>query len=124
MMRRQLFLPALFVLLAFSCNRPGRTNEKSAVDAGQPVQGDWAVVRFESEPDTLNPLTQTTALAQYALWGANNSQIYELLMSYNTRDWDVTEPLLAESAPTVSEDHLTYTIKVRDGVKWHDGQPF
>ncbi len=123
MMRRRWFLSAIFVLLAFSCNRPDRSSEKSTVDAGQPVQGDWAIVRFESDPDTLNPLTQTTALAQYALWGAKNSQIYELLMGYNTTDWDVTEPLLAESPPTVSEDHLIYTIKIRDGVKWHDGQP-
>jgi peptide/nickel transport system substrate-binding protein len=53
-----------------------------------------------------------------------NSQIYELLMGYNTRDWDVTEPLLAEAPPTVSEDRLTYTIKVREGVKRHDGRPF
>src|SRR6185436_100658 len=92
--------------------------------AGQPVQGDWVIVRLESEPDGLNPLTSVTALAQYVMWGAKNSQVYELLMGYNTKDWDVTEPLLAEGPPTVSDDHLTYMIKVRDGVKWHDGKPF
>ena len=88
------------------------------------MPGDWVVVRFEAEPDSLNPVISTSALSQYVLGGALNSQVYELLMGYNRKDWDVTEPLLAEGAPTVSDDHLTYTIKSRDGVKWHDGRPF
>jgi len=124
-MKRQLQIVAALaaVLLAFACGGPPRPAETSRADAGQPVQGDWAVVRFEAEPDTLNPLISVTAVGHYALWGARNSQIYELLMGYNTTDWDVTEPLLAESRPEVSEDRLTYTIRVRDGVKWHDGMP-
>ena len=36
----------------------------------------------------------------------------------------MTKPLLAESLPEVSSDHLTYTYTLRDGVKWHDGKPF
>lgn len=122
MRRRSWFFPLVLVLV-FACSRPDRPNEHSEADAGEPVHGDWAVVRFESDPDSLNPLIGATTMAQFALWGANNSQIYELLMGYNTKDWDVTEPLLAEGPPTVSDDHLTYTIKVREGVKWHDGQP-
>jgi len=125
MNRRSFFLPLLFVVLLCGCSgRPDRTNEKAAVDTSQPVQGDWVTVRLESDPDSLNPIIANTSVAQYAMWGAKNSQIYELLMGYNTTDWDVTEPLLADSAPTVSDDHLTYTIKIREGVKWHDGQPF
>src|SRR3989442_723216 len=124
MTRRLWFLLSVVTLLILACSRPDRNGEKAAADTGQPLQGDWAIVRFETDPDSLNPLTSVTSVAHYALWGARNSQIYELLMGYNTTDWDVTEPLLAESAPTVSDDHLTYTIKVREGVKWHDGQPF
>ena len=76
MSRRVLFIPAFFVLFIFACSRPDQTIQKSTADAGQPVQGDWAVVRFEAEPDSLNPLTSSTTVAAYALWGAKNSQIY------------------------------------------------
>src|SRR4051812_5443874 len=114
MTRRGLILTLLPVLLVFGCSRPVATAEKSAVDAGQPARGDWAVVRFEADPDTLNPLIGVSAASFYALTGANNSQIYELLMGYNSRDWDVTEPLLAEAAPEVSSDGLTYTLNIRD----------
>ena len=124
MRRRVFFLPALFVLLVSACSTPDRNALKSTADVGEPVQGDSVVVRFEAEPDSLNPLTSVTAVAHYALWGAKNSQVYELLLGYNTKDWDVTEPLLAEARPTVSADLLTYTINIREGVKWHDGRPF
>ena len=101
----------LFLAFLVGCNRPGTTSEKASADAGQPVQGDWAVVRFEAEPDNLNPLISQQAASRYAMLGVNNSQIYELLMAYNTKDWDLTEPLLAEAAPDISADHLTYTFK-------------
>jgi peptide/nickel transport system substrate-binding protein len=121
---RLFFILSLVILLACACRPSNQTKEKAASDVGEPVQGDWAVVHFINEPPTLNPLTNSLAAGDYAMTGANNSQIYELLMGYNTRDWDLTEPLLAEAPPESSEDHLTYTFKIRDNVKWHDGQPF
>ena len=35
----------------------------------------------------------------------------------------VTVPFAAESLPTVSSDGLTYTFKIRSGIKWSDGTP-
>src|SRR5262245_14918943 len=101
-----------------ACSRPNGTSEKSTGNGNQPAQGDWAIVRVELEPESLNPLTANSSVATIAMWGARNSQVYELLMGYNNTDFDVTEPLLAEGPPTVSADHLTYTINIRDGVKW------
>jgi len=124
MTRRFRCLTAWFFVLLFACSRPEGSSETSAADPGQPVQGDWVIVRFESDVDTLNPLMTASSLGQYATGGANNSQIFELLMGYNSRDWDVTEPLLAEAPPEVSDDQLTYTVTIREGVKWHDGKPF
>src|SRR6185369_9846461 len=124
MIVRRAFLYLLACSVLFACSRPNKTDEKSNIDLSHPVRGDQVVVRLEAEPDTLNPLTSTVGVAHYVMWGVNNSQIYELLMGYNNKDWGVTEPLLIEGPPTISDDHLTYAITVRNGVKWHDGQPF
>ncbi|AXC51234.1 ABC transporter substrate-binding protein [Paracoccus suum] len=48
-------------------------------------------------------------------------QIYESLLTYGT---DLKPlPSLAKSWE-VSDDGLTYTFHLQEGVKWHDGQPF
>ena len=122
MMRRTLALSWISLLLFAGCSRP---DQKASADAsaGPPVSGDWIVVRHDAEPDILNPLTQRVANANYTLYGGNNSQVYEFLMRYDTTTWVLTEPLLAESYPEISEDHLVYTFKIRDGIKWHDGKP-
>lgn len=124
MMRRTFTLFLLSFTILFACSRPDRTAEKGTADVGQPVRGDWAVVRYESEPDSLNPILTASSYANYVMFGVNNSQIYELMMGYNTKDWSVTEPILVDAPPEISADHLTYIFKIRDGIKWHDGQPF
>jgi len=124
MMRRTIALSVMVAALSIACSRPDRPAGNGSTAAGPPTEGDWVIIRYDSEPENLNPLTQQTANAGYALFGLNFSQIAETLMQYNTDDWTITKPLLAESRPEVSPDHLTYTYTLRDGVKWHDGKPF
>lgn len=124
MMRRLLAVSLFACAILCACSRLGGSNATSTSDVNHPVKGDWAVVRLESDPDNLNPLLSTVGVGHYVMWGVNNSQIYELLMAYNNKDFTLTEPLLAEAPPSISEDRLTYTIKIRDGIKWHDGMPF
>jgi len=50
-----------------------------------------------------------------------SSNIYEGLLRYD--DKLAPHPLLATSWE-VSPDQLTYTFKLKEGVKWHDGKPF
>jgi peptide/nickel transport system substrate-binding protein len=123
-MRRKIAFWLGFLILLVGCSRPGKTSETNAPDTGHPVPGDWAIVRFESEPDTLNQLISQQVSASSTLLGVNNSQVYEMLMGYDPKDWSLTKPILVESGPDISGDHLTYTFKIRDGVKWHDDQPF
>ena len=123
MSRRILLLLLISFSVPLACSRPDKTGGKAASDASRPVPGDWVIVRYESEPATLNPLINQTTTGQYAMIGINNSQIYELLMRYNTTDWGLTEPLLAEAPPAISDDRRTYTFTIRQGVQWHDGRP-
>ena len=65
------------------------------------------------------------ALAQ-DLYSSNEiMRVYEQLFQYHPykRPY-VLEPLLAEAMPTVSKDLLTYTIKIRKGVRFHDDKAF
>ncbi|MBU9714367.1 ABC transporter substrate-binding protein [Evansella tamaricis] len=49
-------------------------------------------------------------------------QIYESLLRFNENSFEV-EPSLAESWE-VADDNVTYTFKLREGVKFHDGTDF
>jgi peptide/nickel transport system substrate-binding protein len=68
--------------------------------------------------DTNNPLS---AGGDAHWW----NKIYGRLVTYSVADgaYDELIPELAESWST-SEDGLTWTINLRDGVTWHDGEPF
>jgi peptide/nickel transport system substrate-binding protein len=116
---------ALIVILAVAaaCTRP---DQQAAIDsgvAGDPVPGDWAIVQFDSDTEILNPMLSTTASASRIQFGMNGSNIFETLLQYDPADWTFTKPLLAQTYPEVSSDHLVYTFTLRDGVNWHDGRP-
>lgn len=66
------------------------------------------------EPPTLDPMTSTADLV-----GIVTQHIFETLYTFD-KSWKVT-PLLAESLPEISADGKTYTIKLRSGIKFHDG---
>ena len=66
------------------------------------------------EPPTLDPMVSTADLV-----GLITQHFYETLFTFD-QNWNVT-PLLAESMPDVSADGKVYTIKLRQGVTFHDG---
>jgi peptide/nickel transport system substrate-binding protein len=84
------------------------------LDSG-PVKG-GTLKLFTTEPDTLNPiLTKNTYTADVV------SFIYEGLTRLDKNQRAV--PVLSDSW-TVSEDGLIWNFHIREGVKWHDGEPF
>ncbi len=117
----------LFALIACKSDNdnPGGSRGKSegqlagetALDS-EPVEGDWLIYHLSAEPATLNPITATDAYEGII----NNGKIYETLIERNNETLEL-DPLLAESWE-ISEDKLTYTFKMREGIKWHDGTPF
>ncbi len=90
-----------------------------------PVQGDWLIAAYDAEPGSMNPLVgASNAYSQYIWTGAMGSMVGEVLLGYNPETWMLDVPLLSESYPEVSEDNLTYTFTMREGVRWHDGELF
>src|ERR1051326_2405043 len=117
MMRRVLALSLVAFTTLFACSRPNSNTENATANAttGPPVPGDWAIVRFEADADTLNPLTKATDPADRIIGGPNNSNVYESLLYTDPKDNRTFQGRLAVSRPDVSDDHLTYTFTVRDG---------
>lgn len=78
-------------------------------------------VGFAQEPDSMNGYYSSMAFAQWAIDLAQASL------------WDVTDtlemrPVLVDEIPTVenggiSEDYLSYTITLKEGLMWSDGTP-
>jgi peptide/nickel transport system substrate-binding protein len=84
--------------------------------SAQPASEAILRVGWSSEPDTMNPLTTYSTEAQEII-----ALIYDHLISYDLNF--KPQPGLATDY-SYSEDGLTITFNLRQGVKWHDGEPF
>ncbi|HET9421503.1 MAG TPA: ABC transporter substrate-binding protein [Nocardioides sp.] len=73
-------------------------------------------VAFLDEVDSFNPFNGFQATS-YELW----AMMYDYMIGYSMEDMS-PEPALAESWET-SEDGLTWTFDIREGVEWSDGEP-
>ena len=90
---------------------------RSAV-SGEATAGDWLVRHALSDPENLNPYTSSDA-------GASNVRDYilESLLSADREPPYALKGMLAEAYPTVSENHLEYAFRVREGAHFADGHP-
>ena len=83
--------------------------------------GSTLTVGFAQEPDSMNGFYSSMAFAQWA-----NDLVQASL-------WDITNtlearPVLVNEVPSVenggiSEDNMTYTITLKEGLVWSDGEP-
>jgi ABC-type transport system substrate-binding protein len=93
-----------------SCGKGGGAPKESANNR---------ITEFElSDVDALNPLNSTSADATYM-----EEQMYQRLIGIDVNTMQYTVPVLAESMPTISADHLQYDFTLRKDVKWADGKP-
>ena len=72
-------------------------------------------VGWAGSPDTLNPGTAVLSEA-YTIFALVYDTIYEYQL-------DGTYKLDAAESAETSDDGLTWTFKIRDGINFHDGQP-
>ena len=80
-----------------------------------PVRGGSAVIAMNVEPGYLDP----TAGAGAEITRMMHQNVLEGLMGFNENGR--VFPALAAISPTISKDRLTYTFKLRRGVKFHNG---
>lgn len=86
----------------------------AAASAQEPQRGGVIDVATIGEPPTLDPMASTADLV-----GIVSQNIFETLFTFGA-DWKVV-PLLAEAMPEISDEGRVYTIKLRQGVTFHDG---
>lgn len=119
-----LLMLALVSLLISACSGNNNSNSTSSAspsasasasaDSGQPKDGGNLIIGVQADPQILNPIyagdrvSLTIDQALYApLFQVNNGK---------------KTFYLADSLET-SPDNLTYTLKLKKGLTWHDGQP-
>lgn len=111
------FLGLFFLcsLLVISCNTRPTPQQTANNSSGN---SDRIAVGTTMKPRTLDPADN------YELAGVNiNSNLGDTLYTYKLGTSEL-EPQLATAMPQVSQDGLTYTIPIRQGVVFHDGTPF
>ena len=95
----------------------GAGDTSGATDTGGGEAGGDLVFGTAADPVVLDGALVSDGESLRAI-----DQIYETLVSLKPGTTEL-EPGLAESWE-ISEDGLTYTFKLRDGVVFHDGEPF
>ena len=82
----------------------------------KPARGGTAVEALVGQATVLNPLFETNESTRdvdaLIYQGLTEVDAQQNVVGVLAHDW------------TVSPDHMTYTVTIRDGVRWADGQPF
>ncbi|RYL94324.1 hypothetical protein EWI07_05725 [Sporolactobacillus sp. THM7-4] len=100
---------ALILLFSLSACGSGASNQSSS----KPAKGGTLKVAYASEPATLDWSYTSASATRDIGWN-----IFETLFTLD-KNYDI-KPMLASSY-RVSKDRKVYTIKLRRGVKFHDG---
>lgn len=94
------------------------TETTTTVAAEKPSAGKTFVNCVSRSPTGFSPILMMDGLS----YNASSQQIYNRLVEFVPGTTDI-EPALAESWE-ISEDGLTYTFKLRQGVKFHSNKDF
>ncbi|WP_404294341.1 ABC transporter substrate-binding protein (plasmid) [Microvirga sp. RSM25] len=102
--------------LGMSAALLGTTANPGSYAWAAPKRGGTAVFLLSAEPPVLTTIAHTAYNSVFV-----SAKVTEGLLTY---DFNLNpKPLLATDW-AISEDGLTYTFKLRENVKWHDGRPF
>lgn len=98
-----------------SANNEEKNDESSKKDdQGQEKEGGLFVLGIGSDPSIVNPLYANDRVSLTL-----THILYDNV--YNVKKGEIIYDGLAESI-TPSDDNLTYTLKLKENLKWHDGE--
>src|SRR5438067_12334811 len=102
------------IIVLGACARTGPAAQQSG--SAQPKRGGTLVLARQGEVTNLDP---------HKVPAFTSARVFELVYSYLMRlDENLgVQPDLAESMPTLSSDGKQVTVKIRRGVKFHNGDP-
>ncbi len=93
---------------------PAASGDRNKTRGGQaPAKNDTLVMWYPNDPDTINPLIAHDTVSKEFL-----RCVHEPLALLDFADPDQFNPMLAERWD-FDKNNLTFTIKLRKGVKWH-----
>ncbi|NEO84965.1 MAG: peptide ABC transporter substrate-binding protein [Spirulina sp. SIO3F2] len=104
----------LCLTVVVGCNAP----QSQDVEAPGATAGDRLVYATITAPRTIDPADSYETAGVELIYNLGDT-----LYAYAPGTTEL-KPLLATEMPTISEDGLTYTIPLRDGIVFHDGTPF
>ncbi len=115
------FIIALTLILT-ACTKPANKKSNDAKNAstvegtekGSGKKGGMMVLGIGSDPTSVNPLFANDRVSLTI-----SNVLYDSL--YHIKSGKIVYDGLAESM-TASDDHLTYTLKLKNNIKWHDGK--
>jgi peptide/nickel transport system substrate-binding protein len=115
-MKRSLAASTLILATVMTACAPAATGPSPTASqaAGQPKKGGTLILARSGEVTNLDP---------HKVPAFTSARVFELVYSYVMRlDENLgVQPDLAESVPTTSADGKTVTVKLRTGVKFHNG---
>jgi len=113
-----LLLASSLVVSACTTKKSNGTDPNTGGTTGQkPAAGGEIIFDAVDDPDTLALYWLNSAYAAEITNRVYGDGLMRIGFDYKP------EPALAELQPTISADSKTYTFKIRQGVKFHDGKP-
>lgn len=105
-----------------AATQPPVAATEAPTEVSMPELGDPITIAMYQEPESLNPYLSVQTVVNVV-----STAVYDGLLTIGPDGEFI--PVLATEVPSVangglSEDGLTITYKLREGVKWADGKPF
>src|SRR5918994_57047 len=116
-----LLVAALAMLVIAACGDDDDDSADGGGEGGGGKKGGSVTISQTSQPDYLDPALTYTVNGIEPLW-----LVYTPLITYKRVDGQEGSQLipgLAEKMPEISEDGLTYKLRLRKGLKYSDGSP-